>query len=195
MSRKNGFTAVELLAVIAIIGMSATIATPAFINLNRTRAVRAASSELRSIFQLTRGRAIATGRNAGVKFTKSGSDWYYSLYDDGDGDGVRNDDIKSGVDPLRRSAARVVLNARQASIAVPPLKIKDPDGDALTSASSPVQFNSSTLCSFSPVGEATPGTIYVSDRVGDVWAVRVYGGSGRVRVLRYNAGTKKWDLR
>ncbi len=195
MRRQRGFTVAEVLVVVAIIGMTAGIATPAFITINRRGATRAASSEIRSIFHFARSRAIARARHVGVKFTKSEGEWFYAVYDDGDADGVRNDDIKSGIDPRLTEPKRVLSHARNAAIALPPLKIADPDGDALTPSSSPVQFNASTLCSFSPLGEATSGTIYVSDRVGDVYAVRVYGASGKIRLLRYNPGSKKWEAR
>ncbi len=184
-----------MVVVLAIIGMTAGIATPAFITMNRRSATRAAASEIRSIFHCARSRAIARACHAGVKFTKSGGEWLYAVYDDGDGDGVRNDDITNGTDPLFAAPKRVLTSARNAFIAVSPLNIKDPDGDALTPSSSPVQFNASTLCSFSPIGESTSGTIYLSDRVGDVYAVRVYGATGKIRLIRYNPGSKKWEGR
>jgi prepilin-type N-terminal cleavage/methylation domain-containing protein len=195
MQRKQGFTIAEMLVVVAILGMTAGMVTPAFVTINRHGAARAATSEIRSIFHFVRARAITRARHAGVKFTKSGGEWFYAVYDDGDGDGIRNDDITSGADTRLTAPKRVLLQARNAAIALPPISIKDPDGDPLTPASSPVQFNSSTICSFSPVGEATSGTIYLSDRVGEVWAVRVYGASGKIRLLRYDAGSRRWEAR
>jgi type II secretory pathway pseudopilin PulG len=186
---------IELLVVMAIIGLTVGVATPAFLTLQRRGATRAAATELRTIFHSTRLRAIARARHSGVKFTKSAAEWYYAVYDDGDGDGVRNDDIASGVDRCVTWPRRVLTDARVAFIAVPPFTLKDPDGDPLGPASSPVQFNKSTLCSFSPLGAATPGTIYISDRVGEVYALRVYGATAKIRTVRYNPGTKKWEAR
>jgi prepilin-type N-terminal cleavage/methylation domain-containing protein len=193
--KERGFSVVEMLVVIAIIGLSAGVATPAFLTLHRRGATRAASAELRSIFHSARSRAIARGHHSGVKFTKSQGEWFYTLYDDGDGDGVRNDDIASGVDRRVAPSRRVLAQSRLAFIGLPPMTLKDPDGDPLTATSSPVQFNQSTLCSFSPIGAATPGTIYISDRVGDVYAVRVYGTTAKIRLLRYNPGSNKWEAR
>jgi hypothetical protein len=45
------------------------------------------------------------------------------------------------------------------------------------------------------LGNGTPGTIYISDGIDQLYAVRVFGPSGRVRLLRYNSGNRKWEER
>ena len=73
MQEQRGFTIVEMLAVVAILGMTAGVVTPAFVTINRHGAARA--SEIRSIFHFVRTRAITRARHAGVNFTKSGGEW------------------------------------------------------------------------------------------------------------------------
>jgi len=183
--------------VVAIVGMIGAICFPKMMTLQRRAATRAAAGELRSMFHSLRLRAIARANNAGVKFTK-GSDgvWMYALYDDGDRDGVRNDDIASGVDRSYQAARHVMAAVeKRAFIGLPPFKLVDPDGDPLPPAKQPVNFNNSTICSFSPVGESTPGTVYVTDGIDDVYAVRVYGMTGRIRILRWSAAKQKWELK
>ena len=137
----------------------------------------------------------ARSSHAGVKFIRSGNQWTYSLYDDGDGDGIRSDDIASGID--RRYAGPTVLmpQFRLATIALLSTTIRDPDGDPLPPTASAVQFNRSTLCSFSPNGNATPGSVYITDGDGALYVVRVLGSGGRVRTLRYSAISKRWERR
>jgi len=193
MARKNGFTLIELLIAIAIIGLVTAIAVPQWQSLRRRTAVRAAAAEIRAIFRAARSRAITRGSNAGVKFTRSGNDWQYAIYDDGDGDGIRNDDIQSGVD-RRVTALRYACRGPElASIALLPSVKRDPDGDPILGGASPVQFNRSTICSFSPLGQATPGTIYLADSGDQEYAVRVLGGTARVRLLRYDAKRRRWE--
>ncbi|HVE70883.1 MAG TPA: prepilin-type N-terminal cleavage/methylation domain-containing protein [Thermoanaerobaculia bacterium] len=189
MSKRNGYTLIELLIIVAIIGLVAGITLPNFAKMRNRMALRAAAGELRSIFHLVRMRAITTGSHNGVKFLQIAGVWHFILYEDGDRDGVRNDDIKSGVDrPL--SPPRVVLReARNITIGLIEIPVKDADGDLVKS---PVVFNNSTICSFSPIGQSTPGTIYITDGDGDLWCVRVYGASAKIRTLRYDPRTRKW---
>jgi type II secretion system protein H len=193
MGKKNGFTLIELLIVIAIIGLTTAIAVPQWQSLRRRAAVRAAANEIRSIFRIARSRAIARGANAGVKFTRGAYDWQYAVYDDGDGDGVRNDDIQRGVDRRVTAPRYMIRGPELASISIPASVRVDPDGALMPAGASPVQFGTSTICSFSPLGESTPGTIYLADAAGLAYAVRVFGGSAKVRVLRYDAPRRRWE--
>ena len=195
MRSQSGATLIELLTVLGIIGIVVGVSIPRFATYRRHNSVVVAANEFRGIFRFVRSRAIAKGRHAGVKFVKSGSDWTYSLYDDGDGDGIRNDDIAKGIDRRWAGPFRVGRESALARVALPPTVIRDPDGDLLHPTDSAVQFGNSTICSFAPVGNATPGSIYLVDGSGEVYCVRVYGSVGKVRMLRYNGGSRKWERR
>ncbi|HVR39310.1 MAG TPA: GspH/FimT family pseudopilin [Thermoanaerobaculia bacterium] len=191
----RGFTLIELLIVLAIIGLIVSFSAPAFRNLHNRASIASASTELRSVFRLASSRAIARSRNSGVKFLEIAGKWHFAIYDDGDGDGVRNDDIKKGIDRRVTMPRPVFLESRVVAIALPAWTIKDPDGDLMPPTKSPVQFGTSTICSFSPVGQSTPGTIYLVGGTGEIWAVRVSPANARARLLRYNVATRKWDSR
>lgn len=186
---QRGYSLAEALTVVAILGLLLLVTVPAFASINRRMALRAATADLRALFHETRSRAIATSRNHGLKFSEIGGVWHLAVYEDGDGDGVRNDDIKKNIDRLLEPPRVVFRESRAISIGLLKNKsIKDPDGDPLTQ---PIAFNASTICSFSPIGAATPGSIYLTDKK-DLWCVRVYGATARIRVLRYDASKKRW---
>jgi hypothetical protein len=127
-----------------------------------------------------------------VKFTEVSGEWQYAIYEDGDGDGVRNDDINSGTDAMAAPPRYLWQQPSLVSVALPPYVKTDPDGTTLKPGSSPVRFGQSTICSFSPVGHSTAGSIYLYDRGGSAWVVRVFGGTAKVRLLRYDGAAKKW---
>ena len=197
MSRKDhGYSLADILVVLAIIGMIAGVAVPQFNAMRRRTAVRASAAEIRSIFHDARMRAITSGTNFGVRFTKYGKEWRYTEYYDGDGDGIRTEDINSGVDrPLFTPRPVLVTDRGAATIGVLAKTIPDPDGAKLTATSSAVQFGRSSICSFSPSGECTPGTIYLTDGLGGIYAVRVYGATAKIRTLRFNEKRRKWEER
>jgi len=193
--KQRGQSLGEAMCVIALVAMFAAITVPAFISMNRRKAVQAVADELRGVFRSMRAQAIARSRNVGVRFARNGAEWQYAMYDDGDGDGIRSDDIRRNVDPLIAGPVRLASHQRIAKIALPPEPIVDPDGDDLEPDDEPVQFNRSTICSFSPLGAATPGSIYLTDGGGSVWCLRVYGATARIRLLRYDARRKKWEAK
>lgn len=188
--RERGYTLAEMLLVLAIIGMFTAIAMPSWMSLHRRSALRVAANEFTALFRGVRMRAIASGRSAGIKFTSTSAGWMYALHDDGNGDGIRNADITSGVDRRIGRPKRVLETVRFVKVGLLPKTIVDPDGDPLKPTASPVQFGTSTICSFSPLGSATPGTIYLTDSDGGAWCVRVLGASAKVRMLRWSG--KKW---
>src|SRR5437764_3113601 len=96
--RCRGFSLLEIVAVIAIIGIIAIASAPAFANYRRSASMKAEVAELRGILRGVRSRAIMRGAHAGVKFTRAGSTWVYSLYDDVNSNGIRSAEIISGVD-------------------------------------------------------------------------------------------------
>lgn len=192
---ERGLTLIEMLTVVSIVGLIALVAVPAWSNIRRNAAARVAAKELGAIFHLARSRAIARGSNAGLKFVRIEDEWKFALYDDGDGDGVRNDDINSGVDPMVDPHRPVFETSELATIGLPSYSIVDPDGEKLPPTRSPVVFGNSTICSFAPTGQSSPGTIYITNRRDEAYAVRVFGNTARIRVLRYDHGSRRWSLR
>lgn len=182
-SSARGVSLVELLTVVAIVGLMVAISIPSLHDLSRRRELQAATAELRTILRKVRSRAVARGSNSGVKFREIGGVWHYGFVDDGDGDGVMNDDIVSGVDRIVTPFRQVFGTTGKVRIGLPDVPVRDGEsGDIVTPDSSPVRFNRSTICSFSSTGSATPGSIYLTDGARGAAAVVVYGATGKVRM-------------
>lgn len=184
---QRGQSLIELLVTVSLIACLGAAGT---ITVNRSRravGLAAVTSELRAIVQRTRMTAIVHNRNVAIRFRPSGDTWSCTVYEDGDGDGVRNDDIAAGID--RPIAPERVIRFPPARIGTPSTAIPDPATGAPLSARSPVRFGVSQLCSFTRRGEVTNGSIVVTDGT-TANVVRVHGTSGQIDVERWNGA--KW---
>ena len=196
MRSRDGYSLTELLTAMSIIGLFIAISIPMLSNISRKRQLHAASREIRSIFHFARARAIAKNRHVGVKFRKNSGRWEYALYEDGDWDGVRNDDILDGTDPRIGDSREVLEGMSGVWIDLPPFRISDPDTKRiLSSSASPIRFGRSTICAFSYNGSGTPGSIFLTDGNEAAMIVRVFGATGRVRSLIYNRSLTRWETR
>ena len=90
---------------------------------------------------------------------------FYSVYSDGNANGVRSADIDSGVD--RRISGPYPLSGGAPSVRVginPGVPNLPPETGELSG--DPVRFGQSDILSFSPLGTATPGTFYLAGDCG-----------------------------
>jgi prepilin-type N-terminal cleavage/methylation domain-containing protein len=85
MQRSRGFSLIELLVVLGIIGVSAAIAVPNVISYLRTYRIRSAAQELATNINVARTRAILKSGNYGVDFVVEDATTYW----------VHNEDIQA----------------------------------------------------------------------------------------------------
>ena len=142
----------------------------------------AAAQQFCGQFREAYSMAVKNNVNTAIRFETGPKGPVYSLYRDGNGNGVLSTDIAKGRDvrvagPFELSGGaadvRVGINANIPAI--------PPDSGQLD-PSDPIKFGASNMVSFSPLGTATPGTFYLAGE-GLQGAVRVTGGSARVRLL------------
>lgn len=191
-----GFSLVEILTVTSIISIVLLVAVPAFTSLRRRDALVASASEIATQLRAARSESIALGRNVGVRFERHPEGWRYGKYVDGDFDGIRTADIRKGIDWPRGEMHFVLHATGGATIGMPAIPLRDPDtGKKLPKSSSPVGFGRASLCSFSSLGSATSGSVYLTDGDHRAAIVRVYGATGRVRIMLWDDGRQKWVSR
>jgi hypothetical protein len=188
-----GVSVTELLLWLMLIAYLLLMVVPGVMNLRESVAIRSAVHETTVAFFRARSYAISRGANVGLKFRRNGDRWEWSLYGDGNGNGIRTAEIASGVDralgvylPWSRND---VMPAIMTGTRVP-----DPStpGRYLDRIDDPIRFNNSDICSFSPVGESTPGSVYLWDSRNRMAVVRVFAQTAKVRVLYYRRGERKW---
>lgn len=188
----RGFSAVGMLLALAVAGVVFALAVPGVVALQSSVAVRSAAAETGAAFFQARGLAILRGRYVGLRFQQNGDRYEWIAYVDGNGNGIRTADITRGIDrpiarfPWHRNDVRPAILTGNL--------VPDPgeDGAFLDRVSDPIRFNSSDICSFSPIGESTPGSIYLWDGHDRMAVIRVFGRSAKIRTLYYRRGDRTW---
>lgn len=191
-----GFQLVDLLVTLAVAAIVIGIVTPPLVHAAAGLQVRLAAAEVGSALRLARAFSIRHAEHVGVKFrTAPDGSVSWALYLDGDFDGVRTDDIDSGVDPLVAPARRLAHFGRRIRFGFPPgTPPRDPSDPRrrLDRLEDPIRFNRSDICSFGPLGGSTPGSIYVTDGAHHLAVARVTNATSRLRVMTYDRVRDRW---
>lgn len=105
MRKNSGFTLFELMVVIAVIAIGASIAIPNMIPWPAKNRMSGAGREIYSAMQYTRLRAVKEKANVVINFDTTGfgeTDTYAVFIDDGRGGGTARDNIQNGSEPTIR---------------------------------------------------------------------------------------------
>lgn len=189
----RGTSAVEMLVSLAIIAALSTSSTVALANLMRRQALREISFRIYTILRGTQTEAAVAGESRAVRFMQTDRGWAYGIYEDGNGNGVLNSDIKKGIDRLIRGPVPLCITGGLACLGYPHAGVPDPDGTfTILPSASPLNFNHSALCSFAPDADSTPGTLYLTDGA-EAWAIRSSGTAGRIYLMKYNRASGHWE--
>jgi type II secretory pathway pseudopilin PulG len=194
-SSMKGFQLAELTVVLAVLAFLVTLGAPPLLRASGDLRLRLAADELVSVLRLARSWAVRHSANVAVKFrTDRDGTVTFTLYRDGDGDGVLNRDIDAGVDPQVEPPRRLSNLGRGFGFGFPPgPPPPDPGSPGHTlPTSDPIRFNESDLASFSPFGTATPGSLYFTDGLRRLAVVRVANRAGSLRILTYDPERRVW---
>lgn len=192
---RSGFTLIELLVVLAIAAFVLALGLPPLLRTTAKLRVTTAAHEVAGALRHTRIRAVRHSTHVALRLTRRRGRVYWAVYADGDGDGVRTRDIRRGTDPQLESPLPLRRMDGGVRPGFPPGPTpRDPGGHGrLGRPNDPLRFGRSDLVSFGPLGTSTSGTLYLTD--GRQWTagVRVYGTTGKVKVILYDPETEEWS--
>ena len=192
----RGTSLPELVVVLLILGLVFTLSVPALSDLLAEEGLQTAAREVSAILTTARARAVFQGADVGVKWISSGGDLVLSVYQDGNGNGVTTADIKKGVDRL--VAGPYWLRGKYPGISfsfVPGFDGLDPGGAPIGDLADPLRFGRSDICSFSPLGKASPGSVYLSNSKRRQAAVRVTPANAKIQIFTWHGKSLKWIKR
>jgi hypothetical protein len=144
--------------------------------------------------QLQRARldSLKRARAVAVRLELVGDRTQLRLFADGNGNGVLQRDIDRGIDLPLTPLTWLDEQARDISLRVNQEITEVAGSQTLRPGDDPLRIGNTALLTFSPVGSATSGTLYVAAHRGPQMAIRVFGATGRVRVLMFDAQSRQW---
>lgn len=193
MSHDNGFTLLELLFTTALIATVVSIALPMTTEALDSHRTASAARYLAGRIQRARMEAVKRSTSVGIRFEASGGDYTFAAYADGNANGVRTLDIRTGVDPMLMDPERLAYNFRHVTFGLMP-GVPQADGTPDRANGDGVRIGSPRILTLGANGTATAGTLYLHGQRRQ-FAVRVFGVTGRTRVLEYNATSRTWVSR
>ena len=188
----RGVALVDIVAALALILVVTAMAVPVIGGtLDRDHTIVGAQ-HLAGQLQRARMESLKRSVAVAVRLEIVGDRATARLYVDGNGNGVLQREIDRGTDPPLAGVEWLDAHARDVSLRVNQ-SVTDAGGSgSLEPGSDPLRIGRTALVTFSPVGSSSSGTLYVAAHRGPQMAIRVYGASGRVRVLMFDARTRQW---
>ena len=190
--RQSGRSLLELAVVVAILMLAVSAGAPALRAYTEEAQALGAGRLFKAEFLRARALAVGSGKNHAIRFEPAADGMYFSIYRDGGCDGILSDEIASGKDLRVAGPFQLTTGSSQVRVGINPgVPAIPPEAGPLDPAD-PIRFGRSNMVSFSPMGTASPGTLYIAGR----WiqtAIRVNPNSSRVRLMVYQ--NRRWSER
>jgi type II secretory pathway pseudopilin PulG len=189
--RSPGYTVLELVFAVGVgLTLSAT-AVPQY--LSAVDDLRAAGATRYLANRLYRVRMEAVQRSAEValQVTQTASGYSFAVYVDGNRNGVLTRDIQHGTDLLIGAPERLPDQFTGVDFGAMP-GLPPVDSGGTPPGTDPVRLGSGSFASFSAAGTSSSGTVYIRSQRDAQYAVRIFGETGRIRMWKFDRGTRQW---
>jgi type II secretory pathway pseudopilin PulG len=187
----QGYSLIELVVVVGLMATATATALPRMLAGVDEARVAGAARYLAARFQDARIEAVTRSADVAIRFTATDAGYVYSVYVDGNGNGVLTRDVEHDVDHQLRAAEQ--LSSQFSGVdfgtlpGLPAIEAGSPaPGD------DPIRFGASNMVSFSALGTSSSGTLYLRSRNNTQYAVRLVGATARVRVFRFDPRSRRW---
>lgn len=188
---RAGHSLVELVFVMGIIATISGIAVPQVLSSLDDYRTAGAARYFSTRLQRTRMEALVRSREVAVRFVQVDGVYEYSVFVDGDGDGVRTRDIRSGMDWQLGAPEKLSIPFTGVDFGVLP-GLPAVDSGSAPPGTDPIKVGASDLLSFSANGTSSSGSVYIRGRRQSQYVVRVFGITAKPRVLKFSPGRRQW---
>jgi prepilin-type N-terminal cleavage/methylation domain-containing protein len=190
LSRQSGFTLLELMLVVSLAAIFAAWAIPqTLLTLDDLRTFGAARYMSTRLYR-TRMEAVSRTADAAMRFTMAGGSYGYAVYLDGNHNGVRSRDIQRGLDRVIQPRERLTDQFPGVDFGTLP-NLPPVDGSS-TPGMQPVRFGSGDTVTFTALGTSTTGSLYIRGRRTAQYVIRVFGQTGKIRILKFDSRLRAW---
>jgi hypothetical protein len=190
----SGVSLPEVLASLGILALLIAFSAPIVAETAARERLRAAGRETALLLRGLRYRAVAERTSFGLRFTRAGEGWSYTLYRDGNGNGIRTTDIAAGRDRFLEGPSDPGARHEGIRFGLPAAPIPEipPGTGTVPNPGDPIKVGTSDIVSFSPSGSMSGGTLYLTDGR-RVAGVVLYGPTGRIRIFLYESARGRWS--
>ena len=197
MSASRGLSLLESLVWITLAGIALAAVAPTAADLQSEGRAAAGARQLAAAFQEQRWNAVGRHRSHGLFFAEDEGGWVWYEVSDGNGNGLRTAEVRDGTDAVLSGPHRLEDRIQGVRLGFLPgggIPRIPPRTGVIDGRDDPVRFGRSDLVSFSPLGSASSGTLYLTDGKHRQYGVVLFGPTARVRVWRYDSRTNQWSL-
>jgi type II secretory pathway pseudopilin PulG len=190
-STGRGYSLLEIVFVLGLIVTLGAVAVPqSLAGLDDLRAI-GATRYVSARLQRARMEAVMRSAEVAMQFSATPQGYSYAVFLDGNRNGVRAHDIQTGVDRRIGAPERLVDQFPGVDFgAIPGLPAIDASGTP--PANDPIRLGASGFASFSARGSSSTGTLYIRSRRNAQYAVRIFGDTGKTRLLKFDTSTRRW---
>ena len=187
----HGYSLVELVFAAGLVATLASVAVAridiALDELRTAGATRYVATRLQQV----RMEAVARNADVALRVTSDGPSFIYAMYVDGNRNGVRSLDIQRGLDRRTSREERLRDQFPGVDFAITP-GLPPVDAASGPPGSDPIRLGAGNMATFTAQGTATTGSLYIRGPRNVQYVVRIFGETGKTRILKFDARGRVW---
>jgi hypothetical protein len=188
---ESGFSFVDILFTAGLLATLGALVTPPMTRALDEFRTLGAARYLVSRLQHTRLTAVSRSASTALRFRADDDSFSYAVFVDGNGNGLRTRDIEEGRDREIRAPERLADQFPGVEFGTLP-GLPPVDSGTTGPGSDPIRIGVGNLLTFTPLGTSTPGSLYIRGPSDNQYVIRIFGETGKTRILRFDTRRQLW---